>query len=220
MAEAGFAAPRRTPVTAVRELHGPAALWDRTALQGVPEALDILPMGEAVELLDAAAPASVGRSACSKGFPADVLEPSVPLRPTLNAPARRREEPALHPQRPAAPSDPVSDDRDPVSSRRSLGCPVSDARCAPGTCRVDGRVTAYPAHDLRTDRDRRRRTGTRCPGVWSWAEHLLRTTCKRRQSNYASNTVLGDRLIDQEPRAFFSRITRWMSDLRAGSRRT
>ncbi|MDQ3790919.1 MAG: class I SAM-dependent methyltransferase, partial [Actinomycetota bacterium] len=49
LAAVGFVRPRRSLVTAVKHLRDPAALWDWIALQGVPEALDTLPMGEAVE---------------------------------------------------------------------------------------------------------------------------------------------------------------------------
>ena len=48
LVEAGFGAPERALVKVPKDLADPAALWDWLALQGVPEALDTLPTGEAV----------------------------------------------------------------------------------------------------------------------------------------------------------------------------
>lgn len=45
---AGFGAPQRALVKVPKDMDDPAALWDWLALQGVPEALDSLPGGEAV----------------------------------------------------------------------------------------------------------------------------------------------------------------------------
>ncbi|MGB3444081.1 MAG: class I SAM-dependent methyltransferase [Actinophytocola sp.] len=48
LTSAGFATPERTLVKIPKHLADPGALWDWLAIQGVPEALDALPTGEAV----------------------------------------------------------------------------------------------------------------------------------------------------------------------------
>jgi SAM-dependent methyltransferase len=48
LVEAGFDVPERSLVKVPKDLADPGALWDWLALQGVPEALDTLPTGEAV----------------------------------------------------------------------------------------------------------------------------------------------------------------------------
>ena len=48
LVSAGFATPERSLVKVPKDLPDPAALWDWLALQGVPEALDSLPTGDAV----------------------------------------------------------------------------------------------------------------------------------------------------------------------------